>query len=442
MQPLHGSAPDVVRTLGGGVQEGGLGNAGSFGKAVMASASSNSNANGNSYGGHIQTHGGRGEPAGSTGTDHAPGDSDGMRQRSNGPSHKFLTHGTGGPGTPQHHHDGPSPVISSGATVGPSGLWYGSGGQMQSVELARPPVAAGLGHHAGDTPGGTFPVADAVSTEPGAGNTGNGGGTAGQGKVVGGAKKFEAPWFMAPRVLLVDDDAVCRMLSARLLQLFGCTFDLASDGSEALEFINLGRKYDIILMDIVMPHVDGVTATTQIRQFDTTTPIISMTSNTTEHDCITYITSGMTDILPKPFNRDALLKVIQTYCPHLLKTPMTSASPSHHSTGRTSSESFHSTAPLGSEPAARHIMNASENGVHVEPGEEHSLGTMTGAINGRGQHPVTPGAGGPPGLSRAAQLSSLSSPMVGQGAGASNGPVRDTLMMNGEMLFNLLGRPV
>ncbi|KXS09238.1 hypothetical protein M427DRAFT_117548 [Gonapodya prolifera JEL478] len=113
-------------------------------------------------------------------------------------------------------------------------------------------------------------------------------------------------------VLLVDDDPVCRMLSARFLQLFGCIYDLASDGSEALEYIDMGRKYDIVLMDIVMPNIDGIMATTHIRQFDQITPIISMTSSTTERDCIHYFSSGMTDILAKPFNRDSLLKVLET----------------------------------------------------------------------------------------------------------------------------------
>jgi CheY-like chemotaxis protein len=50
-----------------------------------------------------------------------------------------------------------------------------------------------------------------------------------------------------PRVLLVDDDSVCRNLSSKLLQVFGCTFDVATDGVEALKKLGL-EKYDLVLM--------------------------------------------------------------------------------------------------------------------------------------------------------------------------------------------------
>ncbi|KAK3818028.1 MAG: CheY-like superfamily, partial [Linnemannia elongata] len=94
-------------------------------------------------------------------------------------------------------------------------------------------------------------------------------------------------WAMPPKVLLVDDDDTCRRLSSRLLQIFGCPFDVAEDGMAAVGKMS-HQKYDIVLMDIVMPKLDGVSATTQIRQFDAMTPIISMTSNTTNNDIMTY----------------------------------------------------------------------------------------------------------------------------------------------------------
>ena len=66
-----------------------------------------------------------------------------------------------------------------------------------------------------------------------------------------------------------------------------------------------------------MPNLDGVSATHQIRQFDQLTPIISMTSNTTEDDCITYLATGMNDILAKPFSKASLYRVLERYCSHL-----------------------------------------------------------------------------------------------------------------------------
>ncbi|CAO3673042.1 unnamed protein product [Rhizopus stolonifer] len=126
----------------------------------------------------------------------------------------------------------------------------------------------------------------------------------------------QVSWTVPPRILLVDDDSVYRDLSERLLQVFGCTIDLAKDGMEALKMMGLER-YDLILMDIVMPKMDGISATRSIRQYDALTPIISMTSNFTDNDIMQYIGSGMTDILPKPFSKRTLFQMLDKYCAHL-----------------------------------------------------------------------------------------------------------------------------
>ncbi len=81
-------------------------------------------------------------------------------------------------------------------------------------------------------------------------------------------------WTAPPRVLLVDDDEVCRRLSSKFLQVFGCSIDYAVDGMSAVSKMN-AQRYDLVLMDIVMPNLDGMSATSLIRQFDQSTPIIS-----------------------------------------------------------------------------------------------------------------------------------------------------------------------
>lgn len=67
-----------------------------------------------------------------------------------------------------------------------------------------------------------------------------------------------------------------------------------------------------------MPKLDGMSATRNIRQYDTWTPIISMTSNTTDQDIQQYFMSGMTDVLPKPFNQGSLGSLLERYCAHLV----------------------------------------------------------------------------------------------------------------------------
>lgn len=123
-------------------------------------------------------------------------------------------------------------------------------------------------------------------------------------------------WSVPPRVLLVDDDEVCRRLSSKFLQVFGCTIDYAVDGMSAVNKMNL-EKYDLVLMDIVMPNLDGASATSIIRQFDPNTPIISMTSNSGPSELINYMGAGMTDILPKPFTKEGLLNMLEKHLLHL-----------------------------------------------------------------------------------------------------------------------------
>ncbi|KAK0559052.1 kinase-regulated stress-responsive transcription factor skn7 [Tilletia horrida] len=123
-------------------------------------------------------------------------------------------------------------------------------------------------------------------------------------------------WAVPPRVLLVDDDAVCRKLSSKFLQVFGCAIDVAVDGVNAVNKMNL-EKYDLVLMDIVMPNLDGVSATSLIRQFDPRTPIISMTSNSQPNELLTYMQNGMTDVLPKPFTKEGLLGMLEKHLIHL-----------------------------------------------------------------------------------------------------------------------------
>jgi len=102
---------------------------------------------------------------------------------------------------------------------------------------------------------------------------------------------FVPGWAVPPKILLVDDDAVYRNMSSKFLQVFGCEADVAVDGFSALDKVNM-EKYDLILMDVVMPNLDGISATNMIRQFDIATPIISMTSNIHSNDIMHYFNSG------------------------------------------------------------------------------------------------------------------------------------------------------
>ncbi|RKO89546.1 HSF-type DNA-binding-domain-containing protein, partial [Blyttiomyces helicus] len=117
-------------------------------------------------------------------------------------------------------------------------------------------------------------------------------------------------WSQPPRVLIVEDDVVSRRISTKILQGTGCSFDVAVDGVEAVERMSCGNKYDVVLMNIILPNLDGIAATTKIREFDQSTPIISVTSNATPTDRISYLAKGITDMLPKPFDKQSLVGMI------------------------------------------------------------------------------------------------------------------------------------
>jgi osomolarity two-component system, response regulator SKN7 len=132
---------------------------------------------------------------------------------------------------------------------------------------------------------------------------------------------YEDPgWAHRPRILLVEDDPTCRQIGGKFLYSFMAEVDTALDGLEAVSKMQEGNKYDMILMDIIMPNLDGVSACHIIRQFDRT-PIVAMTSNIRSDDIQMYFQHGMDDVLPKPFTRKSLLEMLEKHLMHLKKLP-------------------------------------------------------------------------------------------------------------------------
>ncbi|KAJ3096236.1 hypothetical protein HDU96_000838 [Phlyctochytrium bullatum] len=116
--------------------------------------------------------------------------------------------------------------------------------------------------------------------------------------------------FRPLRILVVDDNEVVRKIASRILQQLNCTCDMAEDGQIALNLFT-SNCYDLILMDIYMPNLDGIRTAKEIRRSDTWTPIIAMTSVASDDDRIEYRRNGMTDTLSKPFGRNALKSILE-----------------------------------------------------------------------------------------------------------------------------------
>lgn len=114
-------------------------------------------------------------------------------------------------------------------------------------------------------------------------------------------------------VLVVDDNATNRMVAQALCEMFSCTCEAAENGAEAVEAARAGR-FDLILMDIKMPRMDGVTAARTIRQLPGDAgevPIVALTANADPDDAAGYLAAGMDGVVEKPMKPEHLLAVLQ-----------------------------------------------------------------------------------------------------------------------------------
>ncbi|HEX4130564.1 MAG TPA: ATP-binding protein [Pirellulales bacterium] len=118
----------------------------------------------------------------------------------------------------------------------------------------------------------------------------------------------EAP-ILSHRVLVVDDSDTNRKLVGLMLRRAGATVEQAEDGRQAVER-GLAEPFDVILMDMQMPVMDGYTAARELRDHGCTAPIIALTANAMKGDDVKCREAGCTGYLAKPIDQDLLLKTV------------------------------------------------------------------------------------------------------------------------------------
>lgn len=118
------------------------------------------------------------------------------------------------------------------------------------------------------------------------------------------------------RILVVEDNQVNMLIATTILKKAGHRADGASNGLESLTAIR-NQPYDLVLMDMMMPEMDGLEATRAIRQLSgsrSETPIIAMTANAMKGDREKCLQAGMNDYLSKPIDRSLLFEKIEQWC--------------------------------------------------------------------------------------------------------------------------------
>ncbi|MBV9996037.1 MAG: response regulator [Caulobacteraceae bacterium] len=117
----------------------------------------------------------------------------------------------------------------------------------------------------------------------------------------------------AAHILVVDDNATNRMVVEALCEMFDCSTESVADGQEAVEAAKAGR-FDLILMDIKMPKMDGVTAAREIRRLAapaSRVPIIALTANADPDEVGAYLAAGMCSVVEKPIKAERLREALE-----------------------------------------------------------------------------------------------------------------------------------
>ncbi len=123
----------------------------------------------------------------------------------------------------------------------------------------------------------------------------------------------DSPLPSRTHILIVDDNATNRTVASALCEMFGCTTQTADDGVEAVEAARASR-FDLILMDIKMPRMDGIEATQAIRRLPGklgSVPIVALTANGDVDSTRVYLSCGMDAVVEKPIKPDRLLETLQ-----------------------------------------------------------------------------------------------------------------------------------
>jgi CheY-like chemotaxis protein len=122
-------------------------------------------------------------------------------------------------------------------------------------------------------------------------------------------KQYDESIFVHKKVLVVEDNKINQMITKKMLENKEIICELVDNGEEAIEMVR-SNEYDLILMDVHLPGINGTEATEKIRVFNKTIPVIALTAISLNENREMLLSFGMNDVVTKPFNPDNFYKVI------------------------------------------------------------------------------------------------------------------------------------
>ena len=114
---------------------------------------------------------------------------------------------------------------------------------------------------------------------------------------------FDISIIKGKKILVVEDNKINQMITKRMLENKEIICELIDNGEDAIEAVK-NHNYDLVLMDVHLPGINGTIATQEIRKFNSITPIIAMTAISLNENRAMLLSYGMNDVITKPFIPD------------------------------------------------------------------------------------------------------------------------------------------
>lgn len=127
-------------------------------------------------------------------------------------------------------------------------------------------------------------------------------------------KTYDEKQFNSKKILLVEDNKINQMITKKMLEIKGIICIVIDNGEGAVQLMSdKEHEYDMVLMDVHLPGINGTFATQEIRTFDTKTPIIALTAISLDENREMLLSFGMNDVITKPFIPEEFYTVISKY---------------------------------------------------------------------------------------------------------------------------------